>query len=85
MSEIIYNKIMPEWSELIFKCGELIAFIVLTLLFLQYVTKRDESMAILHKACEDRLEAITNKCIDTLDKNTRALTEIEKKLEYLLK
>lgn len=76
---------MAEWGDLIFKCGELAAFIILTILFLNYITARDKDMTDLHHRCEDKLETIANRCLETLDKNTKATIELEKKIEYLLK
>lgn len=50
--------------------------------FIGYIKYRDKIMQELHKNCEARLEAITNRALNAFDRN---FENLEKKIDNLVK
>lgn len=79
--------------------GDILDFggvIVAIFIFLSYVKTRDQSMSTyiegrdkalseIHRRCEDKLEAIADKCLSSLNENTKAMLNLEKKIELMFK
>ena len=53
------------------------AVIVVVIVFLAHIRKDAIDRQETHALCEEKLESITNKCLDTMDNHTRAFTELK--------
>ena len=52
--------------------GELAGVLIVVGIFMAYIKTRDKQMSDMHKRCEDKLEAITDKCINAFDEHAKS-------------
>lgn len=69
-----------DWTPLVAALpqgGSIVAFVVVVVIFLKHIKEDALDRGQTHKLCEERLEKITNKCLDVFEEHTKAFTELK--------
>lgn len=71
-----------DWTPLVTALpqgGSIVAFIVVVVLFLNYLKESN----VTHRGCEERLENMTERCITVITDNTEAMVGLKEAVKEL--